>query len=620
MLARNEISAAVAEEIASWRRVFAARRNGVDARNLLRKASIDLWRALEIDKTVHPESYGLTRQDVVDALADMAANSGIGPDDAQLIFSEAFKAPASNGDAYSDNSHHHDYRGDYQQDQNIESLNSCWEDPDISILDDRRGDLPEFPVEVLAPSCREWVERAAHGSGVTPAHVAIPLIGIVSSLIGTARRAQASRSWTQPLSVWAAVIGFSGSGKTPGLDTVRRALALVERDKKKKIADQQHAHEAKVEAAKAARDIWKEQVEKAAKESVVDLENYRAAKKAATPLPPPEAIVPGPFVAPRLYVSDATIERLAVLLTARPRGMLLIGDELAGLFLNMSRYSNGSDREFWLEAWNGGCFTVERMSREPIRVDHLLVGLIGGFQPDKLARSFDGDHDGLYGRVLFAWPSEPPYRELANDIAEIEPEIVNALDRITELKAGEDQHGEFAPRAIPLSPDALAAFEEFRQLAHNKKQALDGREREWMAKAQAHTLRLAGALEFVHWAFIGGEEPKHISTQSINAAVRLVHEYFWPHSRAALRQIGLSEKHVNARRVLRWLAASARDEFSREDIRVGCLCRTLDADQTQSLIDALAKSGWCKEITSIRKGAGRPARRWTVNPKLKGSQ
>ena len=119
---------------------------------------------------------------------------------------------------------------------------------------------------------------------------------------------------------------------------------------------------------------------------------------------------------PRLYVSDATIERLAVLLTVRPRGMLHIGDELAGLFLNMSRYSSGSDREFWLEAWNGGSFTVERMSREAITVDHLLVGLIGGFQPDKLARSFDGDHDGLYGRVLFrriapwqtTWPKSNP--------------------------------------------------------------------------------------------------------------------------------------------------------------------------------------------------------------------
>ena len=95
----------------------------------------------------------------------------------------------------------------------------------------------------------------------------------------------------------------------------------------------------------------------------------------------------------------------------------------------MSRYSSGTDREFWLEAWNGGPFTVERISREPIKVDHLLVGMAGGFQPDKLARRFDGDHDDLYGRVIFAWPTEPPYRELVNDVAEVEPEIVNALSR-----------------------------------------------------------------------------------------------------------------------------------------------------------------------------------------------
>jgi Protein of unknown function (DUF3987) len=383
------ISVTVADEIASWRRVFANRANGVDACGLLQNAARDLYRILAIDATVHPETNGVARQDVVDALQDMAESADILPDDAQRIFAESFKAPSTNSDAYSDS-----YRKDDQQDQ--QNIESRWDDPDISILDDRRGTLPEFPLEVFTPSCRQWVERAAHGSGVTPAHVAIPLIGIASSLIGTARRAQASRSWTQPLSLWAAVIGFSGSGKTPGLDTVRRALALVERGKEKKIKDQQHAHEAKIESAKAARAIWKEQIEKAAKESVVDLDNYRAAKKAETLPPPPEAIVPGPFVPPRLYVSDATIERLAVLLSARPRGMLLISDELAGLFLNMSRYSNGSDREFWLEAWNGGCFTVERMSREPIKVDHLVVGLIGGFQPDKLARSFDGDHDGLH--------------------------------------------------------------------------------------------------------------------------------------------------------------------------------------------------------------------------------
>jgi AAA domain len=94
-----EISAPVADEIASWRRVFAARRNGVDARDLLRRAAAELWQVLEIDKTAHPESHGVARQDAIDALQEMAESSGIGPDDAQLIFAESFKSPASNGDA-----------------------------------------------------------------------------------------------------------------------------------------------------------------------------------------------------------------------------------------------------------------------------------------------------------------------------------------------------------------------------------------------------------------------------------------------------------------------------------------------------------------------------------------
>jgi Protein of unknown function (DUF3987) len=110
---------------------------------------------------------------------------------------------------------------------------------------------------------------------------------------------------------------------------------------------------------------------------------------------PVDAEIPEAFVPPRLYVSDSTIEKLAVLLQARPHGMLYIRDELAGLFLNLSRYSGGTDKEFWLEAWNGKPYNVERVNRPPVDVQHLLVGVTGGFQPDKLVRSLDGDADGL---------------------------------------------------------------------------------------------------------------------------------------------------------------------------------------------------------------------------------
>jgi hypothetical protein len=499
------------------------------------------------------------------------------------------------------------------------------DDPDWSILDDRRGDLPEFPIDALPVSWQRWVERAAHGAGATLAHVAVPLLGISSSLIGTARRVMASRSWTQPMTTWTAVVGFSGTSKTPGIDATKRALSQIERDRTPKTIELQRAHEGRVEMAKAAQ--WKRDLKRVAQAKVVPLAEYRtkrasepvapaAAKDPGHSLMPPAAADPGPFVAPRLYVSNATIERLAALLQARPQGMLMLADELAGLFLNMSRYSGGQDNEFWLEAWNGSAYTVERVGRPPICVNHLLIGVVGGLQPDKVARSFKGDLDGMYARVLFAWPMEPPYRPLTNEVSEVEPEIVNALSCIVDLESWNGD--KFAPRYVALSPEAVEAFERFRQYQYSSKDGLDGREREWWAKSPAHVLRLAGTVSYLSWAMTGGRpEPEQIEVEFLEAAVLLVRDYFWPHTRAALRQIGVNDRHVNARRALRWIRAHRKSEVSLKDIRRDALNQTLDAGQTEALLDVMSKAGWLRKTNTPT--AGRPIRRWEVNPNLFGS-
>jgi len=107
-------------------------------------------------------------------------------------------------------------------------------------------------------------------------------------------------------------------------------------------------------------------------------------------------------------------------------------------------------------------------------------------------------------------------------------------------------------------------------------------------------------------------EPQTIAEQFVVAAVRLWLKFFWPHARAALRQIGLSERHANERRVLRWIKANGRDEVSREEVRRDALGQSLDADQTQQLLDGLVKAGWLREIAT--KTPGRTRRRWQVNP------
>ena len=481
-----------------------------------------------------------------------------------------------------------------------------WDYPDLSLLDDRRGELPPFPLDVLSATWQEWATNAAHGAGTTVDHVVVPLFGIAASLIGTARRLKASTSWTQPLTLWTAIVGYSGTGKTPGLDVSHRALARIERNRKHLIGELRRAHERKTESAKTAKKQWQERVRDA----------VEAGRQ--TPDMPADAEVPEAFEAPRLFVSNATIEKLAVLLLARPQGMLLICDELAGLFLNMSRYSGGTDREFWLEAWNGNPHRVERLNRPPVDVEHLLVGLTGGFQPDKLDRSFEGDADGIYARVLFSWPTEAPYRPLTDSVEEIEPEFENALTKLINLAEFEEE--KLIIRYATLAPDARNTLEEFRRLMHQKKDGLDGREREWWVKTPAHVLRLAGTLAYLDWAMesVGTTTPapNTIEARFVGAAVRLVTEYFWPHARAAIRQIGLTESHAKARKVLRWLRAERRDQVSIEDVRRDALQQSLNAEATEKLVEALVQAGWLRKAPIEKRGPGRHAHRWAVNPLL----
>jgi hypothetical protein len=438
----------------------------------------------------------------IDTLCERAIARGLDEDAVQLLLAEA-KGRAANAPRKPNGGIHQDANGNLRQAPEQrhhrngsagkpESLHT-WDQPDWSLLEDRRGDLPEFPLNVLDAGWQAWARETSHGSGTSVAHVVVPLLGIVSAVVGVARRVQVSRPWIEPIGMWTALVGSSGTGKTPGIDASKRALAMIEKDRRIKTEIQRRAHDEKADVAKIALKAWKKQVEDAAK------------KGEQRPPKPKDAEDPGTFVAPRIYISDSTIERIAQLLEVRPCGLLLLADELSGLFLNMGRYNGGRDNKFWLEAWNGKSFLQERVGRASISVDHLMVGITGGLQPDKLARSFDGH--GMYARVLFAWPDEPPYRELTDSIGEVEPEIVNALLRLVRM-GDPDDDGVFAPKNIPMSAAGRDVFETLRQHVFAGKAELDGRERDWWAKIPAHVARLAGTLTLLDWALTAMAPPR----------------------------------------------------------------------------------------------------------------
>ena len=111
----------------------------------------------------------------------------------------------------------------------------------------------------------------------------------------------------------------------------------------------------------------------------------------------------------------------------------------------------------------------------------------------------------------------------------------------------------------------------------------------------------------------GNLPPAKVS--GIQAGIHLVLEYFWPHTRAAaaLRQIGLTDRHSDARQVLRWIRTHGLLEVSREEIRRDALSQRLDAEQTDRLLEFLVKVGFLRKVKQpAGPHGGRPTIRWEV--------
>ena len=234
-----------------------------------------------------------------------------------------------------------------------------------------------------------------HSSG----YVAAPLLASASALIGNARWAQATEGWAEPPHLWCGVVGDSGSGKSPGADALmRHVLPRVEARMAADFPDQLREWRAAAEAHAAAVERWKADVRTAQKQN------------AAPPLPPAEDAVPDEPQAPRLRQTDVTIEKVAALLaSAAPKGLMVVRDELAGWLLGMNAY-NDAGRAFWIEAYGGRPYRVERQKlAKPIDVPRLAVAVTGGTQPDKLAALFKDADDGLLARLCWFWPEAVPF-------------------------------------------------------------------------------------------------------------------------------------------------------------------------------------------------------------------
>ncbi len=180
-----------------------------------------------------------------------------------------------------------------------------------------------FPVDLLPTPIRCYVQEAARAIHCDAAFTALPLLSALGAAVGNTRRIALKRGalpWTEPPILWAGIVGYSGTGKSPALKV---ALWCVESRERREMA------EATQRLGEYASEILRYEVE------------LTAWKRSGCKKGEPEPEKPHPPGCQRFAVSDTTVEALADRLADNPRGLLLARDELSGWLRSFDQYKSG---------------------------------------------------------------------------------------------------------------------------------------------------------------------------------------------------------------------------------------------------------------------------------------
>jgi hypothetical protein len=485
------------------------------------------------------------------------------------------------------------------------SPKSEWPDPDLSVLEPNRRVPPKLPVDIFGDRWARWIDRAAESAVAPVDYVVAPLLAAASALIGNARWPQAWQGWKEPPHLWCGAVGDSGDGKSPGADAITsHVLPFVERRMVADFPDTQREKQAEIEAAKVRLECWKEEV----RESV----------KNGTSLPSQPGPVPSEPIEPVLMMSDTTIERVASLLaTATPKGVLLTRDELAGWLLGMNAYNEGG-RAFWLEAYGGRRYRVDRQKLpEPIIIPHLAVSWYGGIQPAKVVEIMQGADDGLLARFMWFWPNpfpfEQPTRPPETDWA------IMAFDRLRMLELAVSNDGP-TPLVVPLDDAARGRLVRFGKLMQEQKETTAGLMRSAIGKARGLVLRLALVLEYLWWC---GEEgytapPDMIREDAMCAAARFVSEYVLPMAERTYSDAASTETDSNTMRLAHWIKKERPDFIHVRDMQRNVRLSGLrDAKAIHAACAALIEAGWLGRPTGGTAYQQRGTKAYPISPRLK---
>ncbi len=158
----------------------------------------------------------------------------------------------------------------------------------------------------------------------------------------------------------------------------------------------------------------------------------------------------------KLILSDATPEKLVIILADNPKGCGLVYDEIASFVGRFNRYNSGADEQMFLSLFNGDTILRDRVNGQGnAYAKHSYLSIIGTTQPSVLkAVFFDKIGSGFFDRWLITQPEnmikQYPNQFGINPLEEAKYNLI--IDRLLNLEFDEENYNQmsYSPQSYQI--------------------------------------------------------------------------------------------------------------------------------------------------------------------------
>jgi len=222
-----------------------------------------------------------------------------------------------------------------------------------------------FPIEYFPEPMKNYINECSEKDGLIKEYMCGASVALLSGLIGINIKLEVTATHTETAMLWIAIVGSSGTKKTPSINAILKPLENIDEASYKKYQKELAVHKE-------------------------DTENN-----------------PKPFFKQKV-VDDITMESLSSVMYNNKDGLLMKKDELIGMVYEGNRYkANSGAEQRMLSIYSNSSYPINRKTGDDVMlITNPFLTLLGGIQPSVLKELFANNRseNGFISRILFVYP------------------------------------------------------------------------------------------------------------------------------------------------------------------------------------------------------------------------